>query len=55
MALFYDLTTYYLYQPIGDKLTAIYYNNHPPRGVAPYELILTFALYKQTKLMNSSC
>jgi|GEM_PF-4351609 hypothetical protein len=38
MALFYDLTTYYLYQPIGDKLTAIYYNNDPPRGVAPYEL-----------------
>ena len=55
MAFFYDASTYDFPQPIGDKLTAIYYNNHPPRGVAPYELILTFALYKQTKLMNSSC
>ncbi len=35
MAFFYDLSTYYLYQSIGDKLHVIYYNNDPPRGVAP--------------------
>ena len=27
MTFFYDLSTYHLYQPIGDKLTAINYNN----------------------------
>ena len=27
MAFFYDLPTYYLYQPIGDKLILINYNN----------------------------